>query len=85
MAGAGFKQWAVAEEVTSAGFQSFVQDQVVQVYANSTARSSALGTAVSAGMVSFLTATASLEVYNGSAWTAVGGSSGFDPFLLMGA
>lgn len=85
MAGAGYKNWAVAEEVTSAGFQSYIQDQVVSVFANSAARSSAIGTAVSAGMVSFLTSTASLEVYNGSAWTAVGGNGGLDPFLLMGA
>lgn len=85
MAGAGYKKWSVAEEVTSAGFQSYVQDQVVSVFTNSAARSSAIGTAVSAGMVSFLTSTASLEVYNGSAWAAVGGSDGFHPFFLMGA
>lgn len=85
MAGSGYKAWAIGEKVTSSQFQSFVQDQVVQVYTNSAARSSALGTAVAAGMVSFLTSTASLEVYTGSAWAAVGGDSGFNPFLLMGA
>jgi hypothetical protein len=86
MAGSGYKNWAVGEELTSAAFQSYVQDQVVQVYADSSARSTALGTAVSAGMVSFLTSTGSFEVYSGGAWAAVGGgSNGFHPFLLMGA
>ena len=43
----------------------------MQVYATTSARSSALGTAVSAGMLSYLTSTTSLDVYAHSAWTGL--------------
>jgi hypothetical protein len=67
----GWKEWQIAEVVEASDFQSYVQDQVVQVYTNSAARGSALGTAVSAGMLSYLSASTALEYYNGSAWAAV--------------
>jgi hypothetical protein len=66
-----WKNWAVGEVVTEPEFQSLIQDQVVQVYATSGARGSALGTAVADGMVAYLTSTDALEVYNGSAWVSV--------------
>lgn len=67
----GWKKWQIGEIVEAADFQDYVQDQVVQVYANSTARSSALGTAVTAGMLSYLTASSAIEVYNGTAWASI--------------
>jgi hypothetical protein len=67
----GWREWQIAEVVEAPDFQSFLQDQVVQVYDDSTDRSTTLGTAVSAGMVSFLTASTALEFYNGTAWVAV--------------
>ena len=66
----GWKAWSIGEVVEADDFQTYVQDQVVQVYTDSAARGSALGTAVSAGMMSYLTSTNSLEVY-GTAWAAV--------------
>jgi len=66
-----WKEWAIAEVVEASDFQSYIQDQVVQVYADSGARGSALGTAVAEGMVSYLEDTDALEVYNGSAWTGI--------------
>lgn len=66
---AGWKKWAFGDLVSADLFQGNVQDQVVQKYADSAARSAALGTAVADGMVSYLTGTDSLEVYNGSVWT----------------
>jgi hypothetical protein len=66
----GWKSWQIGEVVEADDFQTYVQDQVVQVYANSGARGSALGTAVSAGMMSYLTDSGSLEVY-GTAWGPV--------------
>jgi hypothetical protein len=68
---AGWREWGIAEVVQAEDFQSFVQDQVVQVYASSGARGSALGTAVTEGMISYLNDTNSLEYYSGSAWVAV--------------
>lgn len=67
----GWKEWAIAEVVEASDFQTYIQDQVVQVYADSGARGSALGTAVSEGMVSYLEDTNALEVYDGSAWGGI--------------
>ena len=68
---AGWKQWQPLEEVLAGDFQNYVQDQVVQVYSGTAARGSALGTAVTAGMVSYLTDTSVLQFYNGTAWANV--------------
>lgn len=67
----GWKEWQIGEVVEAADFQSYVQDQVIQVYTNSAARGSALGTAVSAGMLSYLTSSSAIEVYNGTAWASI--------------
>jgi hypothetical protein len=68
---AGWKQWSVGEEVTAPDFQNYVQDQVVQVFGGSAARGSALGTAVTEGMISYLTDTNSVEYYSGTSWVAI--------------
>lgn len=67
----GWKQWVASEVVEATDFQTYVQDQVIQVYADSTARGTALGTAVSAGMVSYLSDSGTLQYYNGTAWADV--------------
>ena len=67
----GWKNWAVGEVVTEPDFQSYVQDQVVQVYAGSSARATALGTAVAEGMVSYLEDVNAVEVYDGAAWVSI--------------
>jgi hypothetical protein len=64
----GWKQWANSEVVNADDFQTYLQDQVVQVYADSGARGSALGTSVTEGMVSYLEDTNAVEYYNGSSW-----------------
>lgn len=67
----GWKSWAIGEVVEATDFQNYIQDQVVQVYAGSAARSSALGTAVTEGMISYLSDTNSVEYYTGSAWSPI--------------
>ena len=71
----GWKKWAALEVVQATQFQDYVQDQVVQVYAGTAARSSALGTSVTEGMVSYLSDINSVQVYDGSSWIAVGGTA----------
>ena len=66
----GWKQWAIAEVVDADEFQTYLQDQVVMVFADAAARSTALGTSVAEGMVSYLEDSSALFFYNGSAWVA---------------
>ena len=44
MAGAGWKSYSTGDLIDATTFQTFVQDQVIQVYANASARDTALGT-----------------------------------------
>lgn len=85
MAGAGFTTWTAGQVLTAAGLNTYIQQQTVMVFASASARTTALGTAVSEGMTSYLIDTNSFEVYDGALWNGVGGGGGFDPFLLMGA
>lgn len=66
----GWKQWNIGEVVEADDFQEYIQNQVVQVYANAAARTTALGTAVAQGMVAYLEDTSALQVY-GTAWADV--------------
>lgn len=68
MAGAGWRSFSAGAVLSAAQVQTYLQDQVIQVYASSAARSSALGTAVSEGMVSYLSDNNYLQYYDGSAW-----------------
>lgn len=67
----GWKDWSIGEIVTADDFQSYVQNQVVQVYAGTAARSTALGTAVVEGMLSYLRDSDTVQVYNGTVWANV--------------
>jgi hypothetical protein len=67
MAGAGFKIWATGDLVNASDFNTYIQEQVVMVFADSTARDAAV-TSPSEGMFCFLQDTNSLQFYNGSAW-----------------
>lgn len=71
MAGQGIRTWTPGEVITANNIQQYLQDQTVQVYANSAARSSAVTGLVAEGMVSVLTGTDVIEYYNGSAWVSL--------------
>jgi alpha-L-arabinofuranosidase len=72
VAGAGAYLWEAGDVVTAANLQQYVQDQVVAVYADATARNNAYGGAgeptLSEGMLCFLKDSDTLQYYNGSSW-----------------
>ena len=69
MAGAGYRTFQSGEVLTSTNVQTYLMDQMVQVYAGTAARASAVPSP-STGMVAYSTATG-LQVFNGSAWVNV--------------
>lgn len=77
MPGLGRKTFNALEVLTAANVNGYLMDQSVMVFASATARSSALGTAVSAGMVSYRTDGTVWEGYNGSSWGALVNTSTF--------
>jgi len=68
MAGAGWKSYSTGDLISATEFQTFIQDQVVQVYASASARDTALGTNDAEGMFCFLKDSNTLQFYDGSAW-----------------
>ena len=74
MAGAGYKVFNTGDVLTAAQVNTYLQEQTVMVFANSTARTTALSGVLAEGMVSYLQDTNAVEVYNGSAWVGVSGA-----------
>lgn len=75
MAGLGRKVFTAGDVLSAADVDGYLMDQTVMKFASAAARSSVIGTAVSAGMVSYRSDGTVLEYYNGSAWTAVAPST----------
>ena len=74
MAGSGIKTFSAGDILTASDVNGYLM-QGVLVFTNSAGRSSAFTSASqtpTAGMVSFLTATNALEIYNGTAWIPYG-------------
>ena len=68
MAGAGYRTWSASEVVTAANVQTYLQDQVCMVFADTTARDAITPTE---GMICYVKSTDQVQAYNGSAWTNV--------------
>ena len=75
MAGAGYKLFATGDVLTAAQVNTYLNEQTVMVFADSAARTTALSGVLAEGMMSYLQDTDSVEVYDGTSWTAVGGGS----------
>lgn len=74
MAGAGYKLFQTGDVLTAAQVNTYLNEQTVMVFANSTARTSALSGVLAEGMVSYLQDTNAVEVYDGSNWVSIGSS-----------
>jgi hypothetical protein len=73
---AGWKSWQNGEVVLASEFQDYIQNQVVQQYADSTARADAVSADVVEGMVSYLDNTNTLQFWDGSSWISIVSASG---------
>jgi hypothetical protein len=72
MAGLGRKVFAPGEVLTATNVQNYLMDQAVQVYASEAARGSAIGSATTEGMVSWLSDVNEMQVATGTAsWVDV--------------
>ena len=67
--GAGFKVWSTGDLVNASDFNNYVQEQVVMVFDDSTARDSAVSSPEE-GMFCYLKDTNVLQYYSGSAWAS---------------
>lgn len=74
MAGAGYKLFNTGDVLTAAQVNTYLQEQVVMRFATTAARTTALSGVLAEGMVSYIDATDSVEVYNGTAWVSIGSS-----------
>lgn len=70
MAGLGRKVWAADEVLSATDLQSYIQDQVVFVYASAAARDAAI-LAPTEGMVCYLKDTNALVQFDGASWVDV--------------
>jgi hypothetical protein len=71
MAGLGRKVFSPGEVLTATNVQNYLMDQAVQVYAGTAARGSAIGTATTEGMVSYLADSNVVQAYTGSSWDSL--------------
>ena len=70
MAGLGRKVWGAGDVLAAADVNGYLMDQAVMVFADATARTAAIA-APTEGMVTYLSDTNVLYLYDGSAWEAV--------------
>jgi hypothetical protein len=84
MAGAGYKLFQTGDVLTAAQVNTYLNEQTVMVFADSAARTTALSGVLAEGMMSYLQDTNAVEVYNGSAWVAVGGGGLTSPLTTKG-
>ena len=68
--GSGFKTFTAGAVLTASDVNNYLMEQSVMVFANSAARTSAVSSP-EVGMVSYLTDTNVVEIYNGTTWTAI--------------
>jgi hypothetical protein len=73
-AGLGFIEFTTGDVLTAAAANGYLASQVVMVFADAAARTTAI-TSPQEGMISFLKDTNAVEAYDGAAWVGIGGGS----------
>jgi hypothetical protein len=73
-AGLGYIEFTTGDVLTAASANGYLASQVVMVFADAAARTTAI-TSPQEGMISYLKDTNATQYYSGSAWVSVGGSS----------
>ena len=75
--GSGFKTFDPGDVLTASDVNNFLMEQSVMSFADSAARTSAIGTAnFEEGMVAYLQDTDKIQVYNGTAWVDAANNTG---------
>jgi len=69
MAGAGFKVYATGDLITATEFNTYLQEQVIGVFADASARDSAISSPTE-GMFAYLKDTNILSYHDGSSWAS---------------
>jgi hypothetical protein len=80
-AGLGYKEFSTGDVLTAADANGYLASQVVMVFADAAARTSAIASPQE-GMISFRKDADAMEYYSGSAWVAV--DSGTSPLTTKG-
>lgn len=73
-AGLGYKEFTTGDVLTAAQANGYLASQVVMVFADAAARTSAIASPQE-GMISYLKDTNATQYYSGSAWVSIGGGS----------
>ena len=71
MPASGYKLFATGDVLTAADVNNYLMLQTVMVFANSTARTTALSGVLAEGLVSYLQDTNVVEIYTGAAWVSL--------------
>jgi trimeric autotransporter adhesin len=82
-AGLGYIEFATGDVLTAASANGYLASQVVMVFADAAARTTAI-TSPQEGMISYLKDTNATEYYSGSAWVAIGGGGLTSPLTTKG-
>jgi len=76
MAGAGYKLFNTGDVLTAAQVNTYLQEQTVMVFANASARTTALSGVLAEGMITYLKDDDKIYKYTGSTWTDIAGTGG---------
>jgi hypothetical protein len=75
MAGAGFKDFVAGEVLTASDVDTYLMQQTIMVFADASARTTALSAVLAEGMMAYLQDLNTVQVYDGTEWVEVAGSS----------